>query len=175
MFIPLAEVPSKVMGSGEERHYFLFHERNPELPVEVVITRLPPLFKADKNWHKHNFVEEFSVPLTGEIEISERKDGKSEDRKRFSNAILKNGEWVVGIDCQSAKQVTIQIDSSSGNRREVKISFDPKFTEGKDWHKVENPTDEMVTMITMKKVPKKILKKDRLIFRVDRTPALDER
>ncbi len=163
------------MGSGEERHYFLFHERNPELPIEVVITRLPPLFEADKNWHRHNYVEEFSVPLTGEIEICEKKEGKRENKKRFSNAILRNDEWVVGINCESAKKTTLQIDSSSGNRREVKISFDPKFTEGKDWHKVGNPTGEMITMITIKKVPKNILKKDPFIFKVDRTPALDER
>lgn len=42
-------------------------------------------------------------------------------------------------------------------------------------HRIENPTDAMITVVTMKRVPKKILKKDPLIFRVDRTPPLEER
>jgi|SRR3990167_409252 len=174
MFIPLAEVPSKIMGGGEERHYFLFHERDSDLPVEIVITRLPPLYEANRNWHKHDFVEEFSVPLTGEIVISEKRRGKVENRNH-SEAVLRDAEWVTGISCQNAKGALLHIDSPSGSRRDIKITFDSKYTEGKDWHRVENPTSEMVTMVTMKRVPKQILKKDPLIFRVDRTPALDER
>ena len=42
MCVPLSEVPSNTMGVGEERNYFLFHEREPNIPLEVVITRLPP-------------------------------------------------------------------------------------------------------------------------------------
>ena len=175
MFIPLVEVPSKIMGGGEERHYFLFHERDKDLPVEVVITRLPPFFEAGKKWHRHHFVEEFSVPLTGEILIKEKKAGKVERRKHLSQAILKDAEWVVGISCQSSRQATVFIDSPSGNRRQVKITFDPKFIEGRQLHTVENPTMEMITMITMKRVPKAVFKKDPLIFRIDRIPALDER
>lgn len=163
------------MGSGEERHYFFFHERDPDLPVEVVITRLPPLYKAERNWHRHDFVEEFSVPLTGEIVISEKKKSKVEKRRYLSRAILRDGEWVVGISCKNDKQANLVIESAAGNRREVNIIFDPKFSEGRGWHRVENPTDEMITMVTMKRVPKKILRKDPLVFRIDRIPALDER
>lgn len=175
MFIPIAEVPSKFMGSGEERHYFYFHERDPELPVEIVITRLPPLFEADKNWHKHDFVEEFSVPLFGEIVIKEKKDSGIETRRHIAESLLHEGEWIVGIQCESEKEATITIDSPNGIRRQEKITFDPKFTEGKSLHTVENSTSDMVTMLTMKRVPKKILKKDPLVFRIDRTPPLDER
>ena len=67
------------------------------------------------------------------------------------------------------------IDHPIGTRRELKIAFDPKYTEGKDYHTVENPTSEMITMVTMKRVPKKILKKDPLVFRIDRNPLLEER
>lgn len=175
MFIPLSEVPSKALGSGEERHYFYFHERDKDLPVEVVITRLPPLFEANKNWHKHNFVEEFSVPLIGEVIIVEKKDGDVEKRRHLSHALIGEDEWVVGISCDNEKEVVLFLDSVAGNRREVKVKFDEKFSEGSNWHRVENPTDSMVTMVTMKRVPKKILKKDQLVFKVDRTPALEER
>jgi len=175
MFIPLSEVPSRAMGSGEERHYFLFHERNPELPVEVVITRLPPLFGAEKNWHQHDFVEEFSVPLTGEIIIREKNDGKIQKRRHISKAILKDAEWVAGVACESDRQVTLYIEHPAGTRREVEITFDPRYTEGKELHTVENPTSDMITMVTMKRVPKKILRKDPLIFRVDRIPPFEER
>ncbi|GEM_PF-5502148 len=175
MFIPLSEVPSKALGSGEERHYFYFHERNPELPVEIVITRLPPFYEANRNWHKHDFVEEFSVPLMGELVIREKGNGKDEKVRRLSNSILRSDEWVVGIDCVSSDESTLLIESSAGGRRHVKVVFDEKSSEGKNWHRIENPTDSMITVITMKRVPKKILKKDPLIFRVDRNPALDER
>jgi len=175
MFIPLAEVPSKIMGSGEERHYFYFNERNADLPIEVVITRLPPYFGAEKNWHKHDFVEEFSIPLTGEIVIAEKHDNKVQKRRHISKSILRDDEWVVGIECSNSRQVKIMIESVSGSRREETIAFEPQFTEGKDLHTVENPTNSMVTMLTMKRVPKKIFRKDPLIFKVDRNPALEER
>ena len=175
MFIPLVEVPSKIMGAGEERHYFLYHERDSDLPVEIVITRLPPLFNAKRNWHKHDFVEEFSVPLTGEIVICEKNGGRVEKRQHLSQAILKDGEWVVGISCDNDKEATLLIDHPSGTRRELKIAFDPKYTEGEAYHTVENPTSEMLTMVTMKRVPKKLLKKDPLVFRIDRDPPLEER
>lgn len=163
------------MGGGEERHYFLFHERDKDLPVEVVITRLPPYYEAGKNWHKHDFVEEFSVPLTGEILIKEKKAARFIKRRHLSEAVLKDGEWVVGISCVNTREVKIFIDSPNGNRRQAKIEFDPKYTEGKDLHTVENPTDEMVVMITMKRVPKSVFKKSPLVFRIDRIPRLDER
>ncbi|KKR77931.1 MAG: hypothetical protein UU23_C0007G0009 [Candidatus Curtissbacteria bacterium GW2011_GWA1_40_9] len=175
MFIPLAEVPSKIMGGGEERHYFLFHERNKDLPVEVVITRLPPYYEAGKNWHRHDYVQEFSVPLTGEILIKEKRAGEIAKRRHLSEAILKDGEWVVGISCDSAREVEIFIDSPSGNRHQARIKFDPKYTEGKELHTVENPTDETITMVTMKRVPKSVFKKSPLVFRIDRIPVLDER
>jgi len=175
MFIPLAEVPSIIMGGGEERHYFYFHDRNADLPVEVVITRLPPYFGAERNWHKHDFVEEFSVPLMGEIVIAEKNDNKVEKRRHVSKSVLRDGEWVVGIECSNSREARIVIESSSGNRREETVAFEPQFTEGKNLHKVENPTNSMVTMLTMKRVPKKIFRKDPLIFKVDRNPALEER
>ena len=170
MFIPLVEVPSKIMGWGEERHYFLFHERNPNLPVEVVITRLPPHFEGEDNWHKHAFVEEFSVPLTGEIIIKEKKEGQVVRRRHLSQALLREDEWVLGISCSNRKEAVLHIDSASGQRREAKIVFDPQFSEGKDWHTVVNPTDDMVTMVTMKRVSKALFEKDPLVFKIDRVP-----
>lgn len=174
MFIPLQEVPSKMLGYGEERHYFLFHERDSDLPVEVVITRLPPLFGAEKNWHKHDFVEEFSVPLTGEVIIHEKVGGKQKSKK-LSESLLAKGEWIKGIECSDSSEARLYIDSVSGNLREQIVKFEDQYSEGKDWHKVENPSNEMVTMLTMKRVSKRILKKDPLIFRVDRSPQLEDR
>jgi len=175
MFIPLSEVPSKALGSGEERHYFYFYERNSELPVEVVITRLPPFYDANRNWHKHDFVEEFSVPLMGELVIREKGNGKEDTVRKVANSILRGDEWVVGIECSNPNEVNLLLESASGGRRKVKVVFDEKFSEGKNDHRIENPTNSMITVVTMKRVPKKILKKDPLIFRVDRNPALDER
>jgi len=169
MFIPLDEVPTKKMNWGEERHYFLFHERDPNLPVEIIITRLPPRFDGENNWHKHDFVEEFSIPLTGEIIIKEKKKGKVEKRRHLSQPLLKKYEWVFGISCENKKEATLHIDSASGQRRKARIVFEPKFSEGTDWHTVANPTNNMVTMITLKRVAKAILKKDPLTFRLDRT------
>lgn len=175
MLIPLAEVPSRSMGGGEERHYFLFYERNPDLPVEVVITRLPPFFGGEKNWHNHSFLAEYTVPLSGEIVIKEKKDGKLESRRHLSDAILSSGEWVVGIECENDTEAKLLLDSPAGNRRELVIHFDEKFAEGKNMHTVENPTDAMVTMITMKRVPKAILAKDPLVFRADRSPGFESK
>lgn len=175
MFIPLSEVPSKALGSGEERHYFYFHERNPELPVEVVITRLPPFYNAERNWHEHDFVEEFSVPLMGELVIREKSNGGGDRERKVSNPLLRGDEWVVGIECSNSNEVKLLVESASGGRRQVRVVFDEKFSEGKNKHRIENPTNSMITVVTMKRVPKKILKKDPLIFRVDRIPPLDER
>lgn len=126
MFIPLSEVPSKALGSGEERHYFYFHERNPELPVEMVITRLPPFYEANRNWHTHDFVEEFSVPLMGELVIREKENGNEGKVRRLKNSILRSDEWVIGIGCSRPDEATLLIESSTGGRREVKVVFDEK-------------------------------------------------
>ncbi|OGH21229.1 MAG: hypothetical protein A2958_01875 [Candidatus Levybacteria bacterium RIFCSPLOWO2_01_FULL_38_13] len=167
MFIPLAETPVELRPGGEERNCFYFYERDPNLPLEVKITRLPPHFDMDLNWHRHKFVEEFSVPLIGEVLIKEKKDADVL-RKRISEAILKKGEWVVGIECKSTKSVKLLIEKASGGRRKVEVIFIPEYTEGKDWHTVGNPTDDLVVMLTLKRVPRKIFRKDPMVFQVDR-------
>ncbi|MEX2013046.1 MAG: hypothetical protein WD967_01440 [Candidatus Levyibacteriota bacterium] len=167
MFIPLAETPVELRPGGEERNCFYFYERDPKLPIEVKITRLPPHFDMDLNWHRHQFVEEFSIPLSGEVLIKEKKDGKIIE-KRISEAILKKGEWVVGIECKNTKNVQLLLDSASGKRRKATVEFIPEYTEGKDWHTVGNPTEELVVMLTLKKVPRAILKRDPMVFQVDR-------
>ncbi len=115
------------------------------------------------------------MPLIGEIVIKEKKQEGIETRRHVSQSLLHDGEWIVGIQCESDKDAVITIDSPNGLRRQEKVTFDSKFTEGKSLHTVENPTSDMVTMLTMKRVPKKILKKDPLVFRIDRTPPLEER
>lgn len=167
MFIPLAETPVELRPGGEERNCFYFYERDPHLPLEVKITRLPPHFDMDLNWHRHKFVEEFSVPLTGEVLIKEQKNGKITE-KRISEAILKKGEWVVGIECEGIKSVKLVVEGVSGKRRKIEVKFIPKYTEGKDWHTVGNPTNSLVVMLTLKRVPRNIIKRDPMVFKVDK-------
>ncbi len=167
MFIPLSEVETEYRSGGEERNAFYFYKRDPKIPVEVKITRLPPFFDPELNWHRHKFVEEFSVPLIGEIVIKEDKDGKVKD-KEISKALLKKDEWVMGIECSSTKRVKLLLESKRGKRRELIVEFLPEFTEGSNWHAVGNPTNNMVTMVTLKRVHRSILKKDSLVFEVDR-------
>lgn len=174
MFIPLTEVSSKTMGWGEERHYFLFHERDPNLTVEIVITRLPPYFNGKDNWHKHAFVEEFSIPLTGEIIIEENLEGVERKKRHSARVPLREDEWVFGVSCTGKDEAVIHIDSASGQRREEKMTFDPQFSEGEEWHTVSNPTAEMVTMVTMKRVAKALFKKDPLVFKIDRISKTNE-
>ena len=167
MFIPLAETPVELRPGGEERNCFYFYERDPNLPIEVKITRLPPGFDMDLNWHRHQFVEEFSVPLTGQILIKEQKNSKVIQKSVFE-AILKKSEWVVGIECKSTKSVTLLIEKTSGRRRKVEVKFTPEYTEGKNWHTVGNPTNNLVVMLTLKRVPRKIFKRDSMVFQIDR-------
>lgn len=171
MFIPLSEVETEYREGGEERNAFYFYQRDSHIPVEVKITRLPPFFNAELNWHRHKFVQEFSVPLIGQIIVKEEEDGKVKD-KLISEALLKKDEWVVGVECSSTKRVTVLVEAKNGKRREVPIEFLPEFTEGTNWHAVGNPTNGMVIMITLKRVQRTILKKDPLIFKVDRESKL---
>lgn len=174
MFIPLTEAPTEYRDGGEERNNFYFYQRDPSLPVEVKITRLPAKFDYKYNWHRHKFIEEYSVPLTGEVVIYEEKDGKAEGR-HIKEGLLKADEWVVGIECKSMKRVTVLVEGRSGKRRNIHVEFEPKYTEGKNWHAVGNPTGELVTMITLKRTSRSILKKDPLIFKVDREKLPDYR
>lgn len=167
MFIPLSEAYTELRPGGEEREIFYFYKRNPQYPVEVKITRLPPGFDFNKNWHKHMFVEEFSVPLLGEIAIYEEKEGVS-SKHNFTKALLAENEWILGIECKSTKRVTLLLENKTGKRRELDVEFIPEYTEGKNWHSVGNPTNKLVTMITLKRVSRSILKKDALVFEVDR-------
>ena len=173
MFVPLSEVSTEQRPGGEERNYFYFYQRA-KLPIEIVITRLPAFFEADQNWHRHTYVEEYSVPLTGEIIIKELVNNKVQQRK-VSEAILKPNEWIVGIECTDSKKATLLLDNKSGKRHELVVEFDEKFSEGKSWHTVSNPTKSMITMLTLKRVPRAILKKDPLVFRVDREKYSDYR
>ncbi|MEK7573530.1 MAG: hypothetical protein AAB531_03845 [Patescibacteria group bacterium] len=172
MFIPLAESSLELRPGGEERNCFYFHDRDPQLPIEVKITRLPPHFDMDLNWHRHKFVEEFSVPLAGEVLIKEKKNGKVVE-KRLSEAILKKDEWVVGIECEGTKSVKLLVEGINGERRKVEVKFIPEYTEGKDWHTVGNPTNSLVVMLTLKRVPRNILKKDPLVFSIDKEKLKD--
>jgi hypothetical protein len=167
MFIPLSEVDTEYREGGEERNAFYFYQRDPNIPVEVKITRLPPFFNAELNWHRHKYIEEFSVPLIGEMVVKEEKDGKTKETIH-SVAILKKDEWVIGVECSSTKRIKLLIEAKSGKRREQAVEFSPEFVEGTNWHAVGNLTNNMTTMVTLKRVPRSILKKDPLVFQVDR-------
>ncbi|HUD09683.1 MAG TPA: hypothetical protein VMR77_02695 [Patescibacteria group bacterium] len=167
MFIPLSEVDTEYREGGEERNGFYFYQRDSHIPVVVKITRLPANFDGESNWHRHKFVEEFSVPLIGEIIIKEEKAGKIIE-KRVSKAILSKDEWLVGIECSSTKRISILIEAKSGKRREQIVEFPLESMEGTLWHTVANPTGNMTTMVTLKRVARSILKKDPLVLQVDR-------
>jgi hypothetical protein len=167
MFIPLSEVDTEYREGGEERNGFYFYQRDSHIPVVVKITRLPANFDGEQNWHRHKFVEEFSVPLIGEIIIKEEKAGKITERK-VSESILKKDEWLVGIECSSTKRISVLIEAKSGKRREQIVEFPPESMEGIYWHTVVNPTNNMTTMVTLKRVARSIFKKDPLVLRVDR-------
>lgn len=167
MFIPLSEVDTEHREGGEERNNFYFYQRDPKIPVEVKITRLPPFFDAELNWHRHKYVQEFSVPLIGEIVVKEEENGKIKETAH-TEALLKKDEWIVGIECSSTKRVKLLLEAKSGKRREMIVEFLQEFTEGTNWHAVGNPTNNMTTMITLKRVPRSILKKDPMVFKVDR-------
>lgn len=95
MFIPLSEVETEYRKDGEERNNFQFYLRDPNIPVEVKITRLPPKFNYKNNWHRHKFIEEFSVPLIGEVIIYEEQNEKIKT-KPITEALLKKkrmGSW----------------------------------------------------------------------------------
>jgi hypothetical protein len=171
MFIPLAEVETEYREGGEERNAFYFYKRDPHLPVEVKITRLPPLFDPAHNWHRHKFVQEFSVPLTGKIVIKEEIDGKIKE-KILKEAILTKDEWVVGVECKSTKRIGLLVEGKNGKRRSIKIEFYEQFTEGKNWHTVGNQTKELVTMITLKRTSRSMFRKDSMIFKIDRETKL---
>jgi hypothetical protein len=168
MFIPLSEVDTEYREGGEERNNFYFYQRDRTVPVEVKITRLPPFFNAELNWHRHKYVEEFSVPLIGEMVVKEEQAGGRVKEIVHYKPILKKDEWVVGIECSSTKRIKLLIESKSGKRREQVVEFLPEFVEGTNWHAVGNPTNNMTTMVTLKRVPRSILKKDPLVFQVDR-------
>jgi hypothetical protein len=174
MFIPLNETPTEYREGGEERNNFYFYLRDSSLPVEVKITRLPAKFDYRFNWHRHKFIEEYSVPLTGEIIVYEEENGKAKE-KHLKEAILKPSEWVLGIECNSRKRVKVLVEDKNGKRRNIPVEFEPKYTEGKNWHSVGNPTNQLVTMITLKRAPRSIFKKDPLIFKVDREKLPDYR
>ncbi len=174
MFIPLSEVDTEYREAGEERNNFQFYLRDSSIPVEVKITRLPPGFDYKHNWHRHKFIEEYSVPLVGEIIIYE-KDNRAVKTKPIKVGLLKNNEWIVGIECNSTKRVQILVEDKNGKRRNIPIEFTPNYTEGKNWHAVGNPTNKLVTMVTLKRVPRSILKKDPLVFKVDREKSSDYR
>lgn len=167
MFIPLVEAFKEQRPGGEERDIFYFYKRDPQYPVEVKITRLPPNFDFNKNWHRHNFVEEFSVPLTGEVIIYEEKDNQV-IKHHITEAILQKDEWILGIECSSTKRAILLLEDKKGGRREVVVEFLPKYTEGKNWHSVGNPTNHLVIMLTLKRVSRSMLRKDSLVFDVDR-------
>lgn len=174
MFIPLNEAPTEYRDGGEERNNFYFYQRDSSLPVEVKITRLPAYFDHKLNWHRHKFIEEYSVPLSGEVVIYEEMSGKAEGR-HIKEGILKTGEWVVGIECKSTKRVSVLVEDKNGKRRNINVEFEPKYTEGKNWHAVGNPTGKLVTMITLKRASRSILKKDPFVFKVDREKLPDYR
>ncbi len=167
MFVPLSEVSTEYRPGGEERNNFQFYHRDPNIPVEVKITRLPPNFDYRLNWHRHKFIEEFSVPLIGQVIIYEDQNGTVVE-KQIQEALLKKDEWIVGIECSGTKRVRLLVEAKNSTRRNIIVEFLPHFTEGKNWHAVGNPTKKLVTMVTLKRVPRSILKKDPLAFTIDR-------
>lgn len=62
--ITTEEAPTRVVEADEQRHYYLFREKDPNFPLELIITEVPP--GHTQPFHSHETIDEITVVLHGE-------------------------------------------------------------------------------------------------------------
>ena len=73
------EAPTRVVEAGEKRQYYLFREKDPDYPLELIITEVPP--GHTQPFHAHETIDEITVVLHGEVVgiTKDTKDSPSTD------------------------------------------------------------------------------------------------
>jgi hypothetical protein len=163
-------LPKKSSATGEVRQYAIFHEDDPNFPVEVIITEVPPNYIQP--FHKHETINEITIVLKGQA-IGITKDNNEEKEHPIqAMSLYKEFEKT-----HNFKGIKASIDGTLlfvlEDKKTKEISGgELPYTEGFDakdkYHTIKNPTDQIIVIATVKFADKNIVKNNRDIFKQDK-------
>src|SRR4030042_6646888 len=164
------EIPTRIVETGEKRQYYLFHERDPNYPLERIITEIPPGYSPP--WHAHQTINEITVVLFGEIVGMTKKEKNTFPQEQHIKAIpFFDPERHNFHAITAAKDGTILLvleDKETGEIIGGELPYDEGFNAGKAFHTAENRTDQWVTTATVKITTPEIFAQNPRIFLEDK-------
>ena len=164
------EAPTRVVEAGEKRQYYLFREKDPDYPLELIITEVPP--GHTQPFHAHETIDEITVVLHGEV-VGITKDTKDSPQQEHPIQALSLYDPKVHDfhRITAAKDGTVLLvleDRNTGEIFGVELPYDEGFNAGKAFHTVENRTDQWIIMATVKKTTPETFAKNPKIFQEDK-------
>jgi len=162
--------PTRVTEDGEKRHYYLFRERDPNYPLELIITEIPP--GHTQPFHAHKTIDEITVVLYGEIVGITKKTKESPEQEHLIQTLsLYDPEIYDFHTITAAKDGTILLvleDKNTGNIVGGELPYSEGFNAGRTFHTVKNRTDQWAVMATVKITTPETLAKNPRIFQEDK-------
>lgn len=168
--IATKEAPSRIDEVGEKRQYYLFRERDPNYPLEVIITEVPAGHKQP--WHLHKTIDEVTVALFGEVVgLTKNSPDAQPEEQPIGTFSFFDPEKHNFHGITAAKDGTILIvleDKETGEIIGGQLPYEEGFNTGKAFHTIENRTNQWATLATVKITTPEVLAKNSRIFEEDK-------
>jgi uncharacterized cupin superfamily protein len=168
--IKTEDAPARVVENDEKRTYYLFREKDPNYPLELIVTEVPP--GHTQPYHAHSTIDEITVVLSGEITglIKDPQTGKvTEHTVKAISFYDPDKQHFHGITATTDGQTKIILeDAETGEITEHDLPYEEGFDAGKAIHTMDNRTDGWCVTATVKKTTPETFSKNPKIFQEDK-------
>lgn len=155
---------------GETRSYFLFREQYSDIPMEVIITEIPP--HSIEGWHSHKTIDEVIIPIDGEVvALTRDENGSNQSAEPIKMPTIYNPEKDIlyGISAVSDGLITLYLeDRETGKFRAVDVPYKEGFHTGRTIHTIENRSDHWAVTAAIKRTSKEKFQENSKIFQEDK-------
>ncbi len=164
------EAPVRVSSDGEKRIYYLFSQIDCSHPYELIITEMPAGIIQD--YHKHNTIVETTVVLKGEATAIEKKNDGTTEKTCIKSLSFYDPEIYDFHTIVAAEDGTLLFVLYNRQTKDYcggELPYDEGFTaKNSEYHTIQNTSDSMSILATIKATSSDILTNNPNIFKEDK-------
>jgi hypothetical protein len=157
--------------SQEIRQYLIFHEDDPNFPLEVILTEVPPYH--DQPFHRHQTINEITIVLQGEaVGVTKEENGQEVEHPIKIMSLydkLQETHYFKGIKAAlDGTLLFVLEDKKTGEISGGELPYQEGFDAKEKYHTIKNPSADTSIIATVKYVDKKTMEQNPEIFKQDK-------
>lgn len=163
-FIETVDTNVDTLGREEIIHYPFFTTEHSGLPIEVMVTEIPP--NQTEFWRSYGILNTSIIPISGSINVIVKDEqGKVEaQRLEAQQGIDLKKESIFSIFVIYDGSISLILEDLETKLRVLDIDLGNSFEPGSTVHTIQNYSNDWAVYLTIKKTTQDELKRNPRIF-----------